>query len=218
MIEYNRLWYLANQDKHKEYVGTHKVRAYTCRHCGKGEPEVQFYIRKVSGRYYRRYICYGCDQIRREKYPTREASIKRERVRRAAKERVDRLSSDRRYWYILKDSKSADKARRRDNDLDYEFIKTTISTGCAYCGDLNGKMTLDRVDNSIGHLKTNVIGACMQCNWFRRDMPFAAWELLLPALQTARARGLLDDWNAGTRKADCARKETARDREDLHGL
>lgn len=58
-------------------------------------------------------------------------------------------------------------------------------------------MSLDRIDNKVGHLKTNVVAACIRCNYFRRDMPFAAWKIIVPAMRKARKMGVLKGWNCG---------------------
>lgn len=113
--------------------------------------------------------------------------------------------------FILCDSRRSDKLRGLENDLDWQFIKNRISGGCEYCGDVVGKMTLDRIDNSIGHVRTNVVAACMRCNMFRRDMPFEAWLMLVPSLKEAREYGLLDGWNAGTVKGARGRKAVEQD-------
>jgi hypothetical protein len=55
-------------------------------------------------------------------------------------------------------------------------------------------MTLDRIDNTIGHVKTNVKPACIRCNLLRRNMPYAAWLMLVPAVKKARKFGLFDGW------------------------
>jgi hypothetical protein len=55
-------------------------------------------------------------------------------------------------------------------------------------------MTLDRVDNSIGHIKSNVVPACTRCNYTRRDMPYEAWLLIAKSMRKAREAGMFDNW------------------------
>jgi len=62
-------------------------------------------------------------------------------------------------------------------------------------------MTLDRVDNTCGHIQSNVVSACVRCNYMRRDMPYAAWLKLLPMIKQAREEGLFGTWTG-----DCVRK------------
>lgn len=55
-------------------------------------------------------------------------------------------------------------------------------------------MTLDRIDNTIGHVQTNVVAACVRCNYMRRDMPYAAWTRLVPLIKQLREEGLFGAW------------------------
>jgi hypothetical protein len=198
--DYNKKWYSLNREKHKEYVSSHKPRkVHTCKHCGLSEPEVSFYIKREGNRSYRRFICSTCDIVYRKKYPRKEdaksQSVKRSRARR----KVDRTAPELRYKYIYTDSRRSDKVHGRENDLDKAFIKSELENGCIYCGDTNSYMTLDRIDNYIGHLKSNVLPACVRCNYIRRDMPALAWAMIVPGVRRARELGYLDGWHCGTR-------------------
>ncbi len=209
---YSRRWYELNKQKHIAYVRKHDKRPrkhHLCKHCGLGEPEVEFYIKKQGERYYRRFICLGCDTIYKKKYPSSEAAAKRENAKKAARGRLSRRDETLRCLFILRDSKRADKTKGRENDLDREFIRKLIDEGCAYCADHDGRMTLDRIDNTLGHLKSNVAASCMRCNYFRRDMPHAAWMMVAPKIRQARLIGLLEGWNPGTIKSQ--RKNVASD-------
>jgi hypothetical protein len=95
---------------------------------------------------------------------------------------------------ILSDSKASDNKKSRQNDLDIEFVKALISLPCSYCGETKLRMTADRVDNSIGHLKSNVVPACIRCNYTRRDMPHEAWLFLVEGMRKAREAGLFNNW------------------------
>ena len=97
---------------------------------------------------------------------------------------------------ILTDARNSDKKHGRDNDLDKEWIREVVSAGCFYCGETSLRMTLDRIDNSVGHIKSNLHPACLRCNYLRRDMPFEAWMMLAPAIKTAREAGLFHGWIA----------------------
>ena len=95
---------------------------------------------------------------------------------------------------ILSDSRKSDKKKNRQNDLDLEFIKVQIRNPCSYCGETKLRMTLDRVNNSIGHIKSNVVAACVRCNYTRRDMPHKAWLFLVDGMRKAREVGAFDNW------------------------
>jgi hypothetical protein len=113
-----------------------------------------------------------------------------DRVRLAAKHRRRRNVAA----AILEDARREDRKRGRDNDLDIHFVRDAISMACAYCGETSLRMTLDRIDNALGHLKANVVGACERCNIVRRDMPAAAWAVVAAGMKEARLRGLFGTW------------------------
>jgi hypothetical protein len=64
--------------------------------------------------------------------------------------------------------KTQDKAKRRDTDLSVQDVEELIKIGnkCYRCEiDLDkSNMTIDRIDNSHGHIKGNVRLACLSCN------------------------------------------------------
>jgi hypothetical protein len=94
----------------------------------------------------------------------------------------------------LWDSVRGDKKSGRENDLTIDFIDDLLTNGCFYCGETELKMTLDRKDNSIGHVTENVLPCCIRCNYIRRDMPYKAWLCLVPYLKEAREKGLFGTW------------------------
>lgn len=95
---------------------------------------------------------------------------------------------------ILTDSKQSDKKKNRKNDLDLDFIKSQISKPCSYCGETQLRMTLDRVNNLIGHLKSNVVPACIRCNYTRKNMPYKAWLIVADGMRKAREAGAFESW------------------------
>jgi len=200
--EYSHRWYEANREKHCEYVREHDKtprKIHKCKVCGKGEPEVEFAIKKQGNRYYRRFLCRDCEVEYKKRFPRgkRSPEVSSDRAVRAALRRADRNN---RATYIMRDSQRSDKKRGLDNDLDREFIEALIVRPCSYCAETQLMMTLDRIDNKRGHIKMNVVPACYRCNYFRRDMPYEAWMLLVPGLRKAQKLGMLDDWHCGTKK------------------
>lgn len=67
--------------------------------------------------------------------------------------------------YKIKDS---NKRLQYDLDIDW-FINNIINKKCEYCGD-NKNIGCDRIDNSIGHTKINVIPCCYTCNVVRNNI------------------------------------------------
>ncbi len=78
---------------------------------------------------------------------------------------------------IYNSFKKTDLKKKRFNNLDKKFIKKTISYPCTYCGDTN-KVSLDRIDNSFGHIKSNVVPCCKECNT-ARNINFTFEEMLI---------------------------------------
>ena len=50
-----------------------------------------------------------------------------------------------------------------------EEFKILDSSPCSYCGD-NGKVGIDRIDNSKGYTKENSTPACKLCNFMKKAM------------------------------------------------
>lgn len=61
--------------------------------------------------------------------------------------------------YKLKDRK---KGFNTDIDIDW-FIANVLNSKCVYCGDTK-RLGCDRIDNSKGHTKDNVVPCCYECN------------------------------------------------------
>ena len=112
---------------------------------------------------------------------------------------------------ILKNCRKHDKAfGRPECDLDLAFVRETIARPCVYCADADSlMMTLDRIDNTLGHSKANVVGACFRCNMIKSDMPQAAWLVVSDGVKAARNAGLFGSWNGrGHRRLRTTTKET----------
>lgn len=62
-------------------------------------------------------------------------------------------------------------------------------------------MSLDRIDNSKGHIQANVVPACIRCNYLRGSMPHEAWLNLVPTIRETRIKGLFGTWTGRARIA-----------------
>src|SRR5690606_32457077 len=63
-----------------------------------------------------------------------------------------------------------DNKKQLSNDLDIEWICNKIKgSKCVYCGDDNEVIGLDRINNNIGHTKSNCVTCCRTCNVTRMD-------------------------------------------------
>lgn len=169
-------------------LGDRAFEPRTCKgECGKTKLTHEF--RMVRGRYPSR-TCRECYNEEEKKYRTAGGRRESDRKRR----KRHRRDPERRAACVLKDSRGTDRKAERENDLDYEFIVARFSEGCTYCGTKSLKLSLDRKDNSIGHLKSNVVASCLRCNLLRRNMPYRAWLFLVPAIRRAEKQGLFSSW------------------------
>lgn len=127
-----------------------------------------------------------------------------ERVRRESVKAYERTKERRRAGedvarWILVDSRRSDRKKGLQNDLTREWIEQVIASGCCYCGETTLRMTLDRKDNMSGHVRDNLVPACIRCNYARGSMPYAAWLCLVPGVRKARADGLFESWTGRCR-------------------
>lgn len=65
-----------------------------------------------------------------------------------------------------------------------------LSSECVYCGDnYMPNLGLDRIDNSKGHLKSNVVTCCYECNTARSDsFSFDEMKVLGAAIKDIKSR------------------------------
>lgn len=132
------------------------------------------------------------------------------RIRKSDREKQERMSGHDRDKYIYADCKKADLKKDLHFNLDRSFIRDLIAPGCSYCGETDIRyLSLDRIDNSKGHTKDNVVAGCMRCNYVRGDMPYEAWLLLAPKMREARENDLFGDWHGPM--ANRARQKAARE-------
>lgn len=78
-----------------------------------------------------------------------------------------------------------------DCDLTAEEILAYIIQPCVYCGTVSINRGLDRIDNSMPHVKGNVQTACTDCNIMRGDR-FTVSEMMLIGEAVARIRAARD--------------------------
>ncbi len=101
--------------------------------------------------------------------------------------------------FILREARGSDTLRGQTCELTKAEIEQLITRGCCYCGETELRMTLDRIDNHLGHKRDNVVPACIRCNYARRNMPYEAWLCLRDGMRRARELGLFKDWTGRTR-------------------
>lgn len=136
----------------------------------------------------RRNICNACNNL---KFPKKDTTNS-ERWNRVLQLKNDwRISNP--VAVLCHNIKSKDKRNGWDSDITTDFVSDLIKNGCVYCGEVE-RIGLDRIDNSKGHTQDNVVACCPRCNYTRRDMPYAAWLRIAPAMRAAREAGEFGDW------------------------
>lgn len=158
----------------------------TCPTCQTHKPLSDFYLSRTRKSGYAA-ICKRCECVKG----------KASRPQTNARYRADRRNPERRAKVVLRDCKNDDHKKGRNNDLTLEYVQVSVTSSCTYCGTSSIKMTLDRIDNSLGHLQINCIPACIRCNYIRRNMPYEAWLKLAPTIRTLVEDGSFDGWNYG---------------------
>lgn len=167
----------------------------SCKNCRAELPDDEFQMRQKR---YFRSNCRSCESaLRLARGPSKrsEAARNRRNVKTSTYYKLKRKDPAMKALFLYKDAKASDRKTGRCFDLTIEFISAAIASGCAYCGD-NAvcMMSLDRIDNSLGHVKTNVVSACCRCNLVRGDMPYEAWMRIAPAMRVAFQEGIFGDW------------------------
>jgi hypothetical protein len=168
-----------------------------CTKCKDEYPESDFTTRTRNGRITRSSWCKPCKrQISRDKRRAGDWSKPSDEQLELwrLKGIEDRADVSKRGRFILEDSRKSDRRRGFDNDLTRGAIEKLISRPCSYCEGTGDRMTLDRIDNDIGHTQANVVPACYRCNIVRGSMPYEAWLVLAPSMKVARENGLFGDW------------------------
>ena len=157
-----------------------------CTTCHTQKPNHEFYASK-SHKGGVKAMCKSCEKAK--------AKARRPQINEYL--RGERRDPERRAHVVLRDCKQTDCKKRRSNDLTLDFVSNALIQPCVYCGTSRIKMTLDRIDNALGHLQSNCVPSCIRCNYIRRNMPHSAWLRLTPTIRALTEEGAFDGWNYG---------------------
>lgn len=120
------------------------------------------------------YECRECHSARkrgRDRRTERWANhtpAQREKV--VARNRTYNRTDKGRAVYLAFAYHRVDRGKGHECDMDRHFIlNEIIPKPCHYCGTIEHPRGCDRIDNSIGHLKSNVVPSCAICNLARGD-------------------------------------------------
>jgi len=106
----------------------------------------------------------------------------------------ERLAAKQARWMLKSYRKRDRQAGFPLTDLDYKVVEELISQLCTYCEETEITMTLDRIDNNLGHVRANVVPACFRCQMLRGSMPYGAWLRIAKVVKEVRLEGLFGDW------------------------
>lgn len=70
--------------------------------------------------------------------------------------------------YIYGRLKSGAKRRNLDFNITLRDVEFICSKNCYYCND-SESISIDRVDNNIGYIKTNCVSCCTMCNMMKKN-------------------------------------------------
>lgn len=154
-----------------------------CSRCNSNKPRSSFQTRIVSGRRYPRTRCSVCENQMREERRSPEARSRLDK-RHLERRKVARKLPKNRAKCLLDDSRKSDVKFGRLNNLDLGFIEAMVAKVCSYCrlGSPIVRMTLDRIDNDLGHIKENVVASCLRCNWARNNKPYGEWVAFVKSM------------------------------------
>jgi len=125
------------------------------------------------------YRCKVCDKLRKDPRKWSERyNLMSDAQKEKSKEnkRIYNKTKKGRSYSTLKAYQKFDKIKNFDNDLDINFVFSFKDSPCVYCG--YPSTGLDRIDNSIGHLKSNCVACCAECN-IARNNNFTYTEMFL---------------------------------------
>lgn len=127
----------------------------SCCKCGEEKPFTEEYFHK--------HIITG--QYRHKNATCRECHKKKMKLYNGPYYRRNRDSE------LYKTYRKEDKKKGLENDLNPVWLKENItSKPCYYCGTTTRPIGADRIDNSKGHEKDNVVPCCKICNKVRNNI------------------------------------------------
>jgi len=167
--------------------------------CCKREKEltsVNFYKDKnrLSGMSYR---CKECDRKKKDERKGRYKKLSPElKEKYKAKNRLYTSFGSGRATAMICAYRKADRKKGQTCDLDRQFILTEVfKNECFYCGDKNN-IGCDRIDNNLGHIKSNVVPCCRDCNTSRMDnFTHDEMKIIGMAIRIVKDRRKNEDFN-----------------------
>ena len=128
------------------------------------------------------YQCRECERAAHKRRPPRPSNYRKLTPElRASHQKRQKRYHNGRGWSVFKvgSYRYFDKKRGLSNDLTAAWFRDNIeSKPCFYCGDASKRSGGDRIDNSKGHTKNNVVPSCWDCNCTRGNR-FSHEEMII---------------------------------------
>lgn len=156
----------------------------TCTKCKLVLP-IDFFSVKKSGAIYKR--CKDCTE-----------KVMKSKSRKPFKEYIKKYDAKNWERRLVITCRKIDSLKSHAFDVDIEWIRNQCKiqdNKCAHCKEVlsfdmvpgnRKKPSVDRIDNSLGHLKTNCLISCINCNLLRGDMDIDRFRNRLEAKKRER--------------------------------
>lgn len=164
-----------------------EIKTRTCTICKHEKILNRDFFHKDKSRYLGfMYTCIECEKDRTKSRYEKNKRLFRyglmsqeEKNRKILRAKEWRKTQKGRAINLLSAYKKFDKKHGYDFDLSVEWVINEIfNKKCIYCHDENSPLGCDRIDNKIGHIKSNVVPCCKECNVSRMDN-FTHEEMLI---------------------------------------
>lgn len=76
--------------------------------------------------------------------------------------------------YLRYRSDAHRRSRNYEFQLTFEFFAQLINSACNFCGKENCR-GVDRLDNNVGYINSNVVPCCKRCNEMKSVIPVQEW-------------------------------------------
>ncbi len=120
---------------------------------------------------------------------------------RGCQKRRSKANSDRRrqtiqgrYYSYKKDA----EVRDLEFDIEEYVFASFWKRPCCYCKKIVDTVGLDRLDNNVGYLLSNVVSCCMECNYIKKKMSYSEFvNYCRRVVEIATAENRLPDYPSG---------------------
>ena len=135
------------------------------------------YLKEYHRNYHKRW--YELNREKRTKelreYDRKNKEGVKERAQRYNKKHKDRVIEFQKKYSlslngVYRTYRHQAKRRNLPFEITLEDLESLITSDCKYCGEKNGKIGIDRIDNDCGYTKQNVAPCCKTCNFMKKDM------------------------------------------------